>query len=781
MATNIIVKFTEEGAQSLAAEVANITQETVELTTAIDAMKKKLATLDSGSAEFRQLSNEIEAAEIVMKGFTGGIDTFKKELREVTATAQLLIRQMDEMRKKGLEGTSSYKELEKQLKVVKTRAGELKDEIGDLNAETATIGSDTRGVDKLIRATSVMVAGFTVAQGAAALFGDENEDLQKTLLRVNAAMSILVGLQQIQEELTKRDSLFTAAAAKAKALYAAAVGTSTGAMKAFRIAALGILGLGLAAVIAGIAFAYGKLTKAAAEAAKLQREVAEAAQAETTSLNQLLLTARDETANRERRLEAVKQINTTYPEYLANLSLENINTKNINAAIEKQVALILLREKAQILAKKAAEAQIALDERIAKGPNLFQQIFQGVMGIGSFGAEILKGQKEVDKLTASYTAVLSELNKVPPATNSATEATKEATKTQANLNDQLKETVKLSLDAGRIIGEMLGAISGGNLREAADGFTQLKDRVEAFRKAMADANKDTAGGGSRASGNGTIADRLTQMVGKATTALNQYIDIIVSTEQQVTSIFGQALNNRTQREIQALDDRRKAGVISEKEYQRELAQLKEDAYKKQRKADIIDAAVKIPQAALSAFVGTPGGLFAKIIAAAAATAFAAAQVALIARAPIPQFRDGDLVSRRAGLDLRAKGNVTGLLKGPSHEGGGIHINAQGDEYVVQGRAVKKYGVQFMDAVNKMKLEPNIPVPNIHIPHNIHEYGQGRGYSNSQQGMERKMDKMVEELVFISQYVKQGNSNTYHSATELKTISKQITKGRGIRV
>lgn len=48
-----------------------------------------------------------------------------------------------------------------------------------------------------------LAGGYAVAQGAAALFGSQNDEVQKALLKVNAAMAILQGLQQVTAVLQK--------------------------------------------------------------------------------------------------------------------------------------------------------------------------------------------------------------------------------------------------------------------------------------------------------------------------------------------------------------------------------------------------------------------------------------------------------------------------------------------------------------------------------------------------------------------------------------------------
>jgi hypothetical protein len=58
----------------------------------------------------------------------------------------------------------------------------------------------------LIAAAQGLVGVYSIAQGAAALFGDENEELQKTFVKLQAVMTVLQGLQAIQNALQKENA-----------------------------------------------------------------------------------------------------------------------------------------------------------------------------------------------------------------------------------------------------------------------------------------------------------------------------------------------------------------------------------------------------------------------------------------------------------------------------------------------------------------------------------------------------------------------------------------------
>jgi hypothetical protein len=180
--------------------------------------------------------------EVGLKDSTAqGTQSAKQRLRELQKT-------LIDMSLAGQDGTKAFKEMERE-------AGKLKDQIGDTSQRIKTLASDTVRIDTVVSAVQGITAGFQIAQGAAALFGSENEDLQKSLLKVQGAMALATGVQQVANILNKDSILITQGQAAAQALYATAVGASTGAMKAFRIA---LLATGIGAAIAAVGLLIAK-------------------------------------------------------------------------------------------------------------------------------------------------------------------------------------------------------------------------------------------------------------------------------------------------------------------------------------------------------------------------------------------------------------------------------------------------------------------------------------------------------------------------------------------
>lgn len=98
------------------------------------------------------------------------------------------------------EQSDAYKRLVNEL-------GRLTDIQGDIAQQGKVLADDEQQVAGLIQGLGGLSGAFSAAQGAVALFGDENEDLQKIMLKVQSLMAITMGLQQVQQTLNK-DSAF---------------------------------------------------------------------------------------------------------------------------------------------------------------------------------------------------------------------------------------------------------------------------------------------------------------------------------------------------------------------------------------------------------------------------------------------------------------------------------------------------------------------------------------------------------------------------------------------
>lgn len=188
--------------------------------------------------------DNVEKVEEAIKGIgknTEGINKLEGSIKSARTQLREYMNQMTAMADKG---SAEYQALSK-------KAGELKDKMGDAQKAIQAYASDTKKLDLVVQGFSAIGNAAQVAMGAAALFGDENEEVTKSIQKMVAIQSVMNGVQQLGTTLTgdsilvmKAQSIATKAQSAATAAYSAIVGTSTGAMKLFKIA-LASTGIGL--------------------------------------------------------------------------------------------------------------------------------------------------------------------------------------------------------------------------------------------------------------------------------------------------------------------------------------------------------------------------------------------------------------------------------------------------------------------------------------------------------------------------------------------------------
>jgi len=202
-------------------------------------MKAAGQSADSLSKDFKKVKDSVnfEAGKKTLEDFTKSINSTVTGSQKLTTQLRGMKQQLNEMELAGKGGSKAFRDLLRD-------AAKLEDQIGDTSRRIRALASDTRNIDAVVGVVSGLAGAFSAAQGAAALLGDENEDLQKALLKVQAAMALATGVQQVANTLQKDSAVVVTASAVAQRAYAIAVGTSTGALKVFRLA-LAATGVGL--------------------------------------------------------------------------------------------------------------------------------------------------------------------------------------------------------------------------------------------------------------------------------------------------------------------------------------------------------------------------------------------------------------------------------------------------------------------------------------------------------------------------------------------------------
>ena len=245
MADNIIIKITTEAD--------------------LDAAQKQLQALTDKMKQQEKAARELSDQEKADAASIKEMVTERSKLNKALAENQRYYREEKQAKKDEVAATrQSIKELEKQVKAYKTLQGtsgtmvkqlramreelqrmedigefgteafmnlaiaaaKLEDQIGDTQSRIRVLSSDTIGLDTAMSAADGLAGSFYVATSAAELLGSDMEGLQEAFYKVQAAMSVMQGIQQIANTLNKDSVLMVVAQTAAQKLKAKATAES---------------------------------------------------------------------------------------------------------------------------------------------------------------------------------------------------------------------------------------------------------------------------------------------------------------------------------------------------------------------------------------------------------------------------------------------------------------------------------------------------------------------------------------------------------------------------
>ena len=276
------------------------------------------------------------------------LGSLKKQLREAQQDVQALSDKFGATSQQAIEAAK--------------RAGQLKDRIGDAKSLTDAFNPDAK-FKALTSSLAGVAGGFAAAQGAIGLFGAESEAVEKTLLKVQSAMAISEGLQNVGESIDsfkqlgavvknstvfqaaynfvmgqkvaiqKQDTVTTVASTVATKAQAAATNTATVATTASSVAMKvlrgAILATGIGALVIGLIAVvqnFGKIKAAILNAIPGLGKFASTVGNVINSFTDLI-----GVTNAASRAEQQRQ---------AIFTKSSANTKIVNEGIERQIKLI---------------------------------------------------------------------------------------------------------------------------------------------------------------------------------------------------------------------------------------------------------------------------------------------------------------------------------------------------------------------------------------------------------------------------------------------------------
>jgi hypothetical protein len=255
--------------RELQKEIDGTTDEFKQLSLAMEFAKRKQAEFKPNSPEWIELQQHIEQAQQLLEAFGNQETQTETKTKSLKAQLREMKEEISAMEAAGDDSSESFIRLS-------AEAAKLEDQIGDTNARVRALASDTANIDAAIGGIQTLASGFQVATGAAALFGQEGEDLQKALVKLNAIMAITNGLREIQNALQAQSIVRL----KAEAIGQQILGTSTkltaaafstlgisveASSFAFKALRAAIITTGIGALVVGIGFLVEKIIALSSE------------------------------------------------------------------------------------------------------------------------------------------------------------------------------------------------------------------------------------------------------------------------------------------------------------------------------------------------------------------------------------------------------------------------------------------------------------------------------------------------------------------------------------
>ena len=189
----------QEVSKALNSNIVNINKNRDALTKLTgESIKFSKAALTLGKVVKENAAETLKAKESLAKyqkslqDTSNGTDATEKKTQSLKGRLRELKEELSRLEAAGQDGTDAFQKLS-------IEAGKLQDQIGDTQQRVKVLASDTFKFDAALGAVKGLAAGFAVAQGTAAAFGIESEDLNKTIARTQGAIALLTGLQEIAD------------------------------------------------------------------------------------------------------------------------------------------------------------------------------------------------------------------------------------------------------------------------------------------------------------------------------------------------------------------------------------------------------------------------------------------------------------------------------------------------------------------------------------------------------------------------------------------------------
>jgi hypothetical protein len=411
--------------------------------------KEELKLLQQGqkqSAAYKKNVEEAAKLRVELDKLSKGTTVYGNETGKVEKAAVSLKTQLKNLKAELSNLESQGQENSKAFQDTAFQAARLEDQIGDTNERVRVLASDTFKFDAAVGAIKGLAAGFSIAQGAVAIFGEENKDLQKVIAQTQGAIALLSGLQEIgtlvtgngstkiafQNIFMKEKVVVTTAAASATGALAtaeegAAVATLT-TVRSLNLLKLAIAGTGIGLLVIGLVALYSIYQKNAEatkrfedaqksandELKKSKKQIKDLVDEQITLNEQLLVsqgTLSQEKANQNKidREAAKKNITDTKDLYAEKQKQLDI-AFDLRKEIKNQEAIV--KALGDVEKKGAIDRLESLKKSLAGSEELSRKITADIKSIKDANNEAAKTSKTIIDVDANNEAAdkLKDIN-----------------------------------------------------------------------------------------------------------------------------------------------------------------------------------------------------------------------------------------------------------------------------------------------------------------------------------------------------------------------------------
>ncbi len=636
---NVIIKFTADttGLQPAVDQLKLLGKISEEDAKKIDEINQsqakylntlKATTKEAGnfSNEISQLKSEIQAG--VLEGVAEHFAEMGKEMEGAGKKSKTLKQELKELKAQIASGGLDAKQLSEATK----RAAELTDHLGDVNQKIKALSSDTKRIDAVVEGFRGLAAGVAITQGAIGLLGGENEKVEKTLLKVQSAMALLTGIQEVANLATGEGILKTTYLSVAQRL----AGKSATIMGVEITAAMAAATAGISLIVAGIAYLVVEMSSTEKSAKQIQERLGKMYEKDAEVYANVL-------KKRQQLLQGSKEgelkaLQVGYDQEFRERKRAQKETGQSQKSFDAETKVNI-----ELFNKQRDEINQKWNEKEKKDLK-DQQDKKAKLKEKADAEALRKAEEEAQKKAEAIAKAEEEANKRAIENVGATE------QLQKNYYKQLdiqKEYQKSSLE----IDDMYARIqSEGRYKTSEEIYGQIEKELKDYEDLK---KKQT-----------DIDDKYLEEKAKKE---EQYRELAKQTALQMlenTAAFAfdqieQNLQQETELKIAAAEEELKKQMEGrelsvaqqqalERQSQREIAKIKSDAARKQRQADIVQASVNGALAVTKAFA-TMDPISASI-AAIGIGITTGLQIAAIKNQPLPKFAKGTKGVEGGGTD-----------------------------------------------------------------------------------------------------------------------------------